>query len=206
MTYTGQGFKNVPTENANITVTSRHKIIYDDDYALTWDETAKWSIEIHHEKVIIELNGKSKKERFKTEKISLPQQHYSWALFKNIMVKKFAESSNLVTCTFESDTLLRIRVPYGRDKQLVIVFAENMKKVLFDPKTKPTHTITKDDMHYDITIKRPPNIHDESQTLITPWCTGDMTIWIENDLLMTFTNQYWTVVMLQKAFAFINSS
>ena len=78
MTYTGQGFKNVPTENANITVTSRHKNFYDDDYCITWDQAREWSIALNHYRVKVDFNGTTTKDRFEIEYVRLPQQHCSW--------------------------------------------------------------------------------------------------------------------------------
>ena len=65
MTYTGQGFKNVPTDKASISVSSRHKNIYDDDYALTWDQTNRWSIQLRHFQVATLSDGMTRRDQFR---------------------------------------------------------------------------------------------------------------------------------------------
>jgi hypothetical protein len=208
MQYTGQGFENINSALTSVTVSAKPGVTYQNDYIVTWDKAYNLHMIIWRKKKMFgagqPIDGRD--EILNEFWPTMPQQHYSWAAFKQQMQKTFADYVTGSYLRFaENDTCVELVTEYDptiSDIYLQVEFGREIRDVLYmyllpsGVRDDPTTIVS-------FNIRRPANIVDSSKVVLTPYNTWpDSSITVGNKQIIVLTKQFWTLEMISAALRF----
>ena len=203
MSYSGQTFPNMSTEDSSITIQRWGKPEFENDYIITYEQTYDLWVQFTLKPIygfVVTV---------KTLKVEFPRQHYSWTSFKEYFKRYYGSNKfgdNWPTFISLKDSLftfsmLRENLEEMFDVQFSPSFVTYFNIKLEDIKVRYENEHDKRLIHLDVPVIKPMIMEDTSLLIHTPYCIyKDVHFKVGWKRYLTLgSNEYWTLNMLKRA-------